>query len=401
MKKPIAVLFFFFVGFSLAYPQNCTPDPVYVLEGPGVYPDSLVGLPPAYTCQFYSAVITVVVPYDTTIDLGGGPFYTVVDSAVLQSVDDLPPNFSYSCEPPDCNFPGGTAGCILLYGNPDPADTGAYVPVGNVFGYIDAYPGVGFPFAKIDYYIIDISLGGGPLSAAIENTSAISCNGNCNGELTAMATCGFPPYSYLWSNGQTTQTITGLCAGNYSVTVSDSAGSSVANLSLSQPSPITLSFVSADPTVGCNGSITVNPSGGTAPYSYSWTTGDTAQTIFSLCPGAYQVTVTDANGCPPAINAVFLMLETEEVSDRLEFSAFPNPNGGIFDIEMATSVNEIRGTIVMDNLLGETVYHADVVLTAGRPQSFHVDVSALPQGHYLLQLITKEAFFYKKMIVLK
>ncbi|MEK9178865.1 MAG: hypothetical protein AAB893_00140, partial [Patescibacteria group bacterium] len=159
MKK-IFIPLFLLANIILSHAQNCTPDPQYVAQGPGVYPDSIVGLPPAYTCQFYSAVITVVVPYDTVNDLGNGHFYTIIDSAVLVSVDDLPPNFSYSCEPPSCNFPGGTAGCIVLFGLPDPVDTGEYIPVGNVFGYIDAFPGIGFPFAKIDYYIIDINLDG-------------------------------------------------------------------------------------------------------------------------------------------------------------------------------------------------------------------------------------------------
>ena len=126
---------FLLAVFIPAQAQNCTPDSLSVLEGPGVYPDSLVGLPPAYTCQPYNAVITIVVPYDTIYN----GQYMLIDSAVLVSVDDLPPGFSHSCEPPDCNFPGGTAGCILISGSPDPADTGQYVPIGNVFGYVDGW----------------------------------------------------------------------------------------------------------------------------------------------------------------------------------------------------------------------------------------------------------------------
>ncbi|MBL0050354.1 MAG: hypothetical protein IPP29_01925 [Bacteroidetes bacterium] len=48
---------------------------------------------------------------------------------------------------------------------------------------------------------------------------------------------------------------------------------------------------------GSNGSVTAQPLGGTAPYSYVWSTGATTQTISSLAAGTYTVTITDANGC--------------------------------------------------------------------------------------------------------
>ncbi len=397
MKKLFSLLFLF-IKISFFSAQNCVPDSQYVVQGPGVYPDSIVGLPPAYTCQPYSGVITVVVPYDTIFN----GTYMLIDSAVLKSVDDLPPNFSYSCEPPNCNFPGGTSGCILIFGSPQSADTGSYIPVGNVLGYVSAFPGVGLPYAKIDYYTIDINLGGGPISAAIETFSPISCNGNCNGAVTAIATCGFPPFTYNWSNGSTTQTITGLCAGNYSVTISDTSGSSVANYLLSQPAPLSLSFVQTDPSGGCNGSIVVNPSGGTAPYNYTWNTTDTNQSINNLCGGVYQVTVTDAGGCPPVINAVFLMTGVEKFEDSNAFlKVFPNPSEGKLTVCFTYPSKEIKGEMKINNLLGETVFKTALKSEIGSPQNFEIDISKVLPGQYILQMANEKEFFYDRFVVVR
>lgn len=393
MKK-LCFLPFFLLSVLFITAQNCTPDSQYVSEGPGVYPDSIVGLPPAYTCQPYSAVITIVVPYDTVYN----GQYMLIDSAVLKSVDDLPPNFSYACEPPDCNFPGGTAGCIVLTGFPALTDTGDYVPVGNVLGYVDAFPGAGIPFPKIDYYIIDINPGGGPIVASVVNSSPISCNSGCDGQLTLAASCGFPPYSFLWSNGQTTQTASGLCAGNHSVTVSDSSGSSVLNYSMGEPASLSLNFVQSPPTNGCNGSITVNPSGGTAPYSYNWTTGDTTQVINSLCSGFYQVTVTDGNGCAPVVNAVYLPVGVDEATDAgLPFRIYPNPNNGKFYIEnISIESPHNSGFIFINNFLGEPVFKSRI-----DNKKSEIDLSFLPQGQYFFQVVTAKDIFNKKMIIVR
>lgn len=398
MKK-ISALFLLFLNAGFAFAQNCSPDPQYFPEGPGVYPDSLVGLPPAFTCQPYSAVITVIVPYDTVVDFGSGPDTTIIDSVVLKTVDDLPPGFSHACEPPSCSFPGGTAGCIVITGFPDQADTGEYVPVGNVFGYVDAFPGFGLVFPKIDYYIIDINPGGGSVNAAISNSLPISCSGSCDGALTVSASCGFPPYTYSWSNGSDSATATGLCAGNYSVTVSDSSGSVVVNYVLAQPGPLALNFSQSDPANGCNGSATVYPSGGTPPYSYSWSTGDTAQTISSLCSGFYQVTVTDAGGCPPAVNAVFLMVGTDEFSDngRMSLWVSPNPNNGKFSVRIVNSNNGLPGKLKIYNLLGEQVFFS----AFEKVREELIDLSFLPEGHYFFQWVTSKEVFNKKIIIVK
>jgi gliding motility-associated-like protein len=135
------------------------------------------------------------------------------------------------------------------------------------------------------------------------------CNGNCNGSITVNPTNGTPPIGYVWSNGQTTQTINNLCAGTYTVTLTDVNNCTVtANATLIDPPVLQLPLMTATNPVCfgyCDGTATANPIDGVAPYTYLWDNGQTNQTAINLCAGAYNVTVTDANGCP-ASNTITL-----------------------------------------------------------------------------------------------
>src|SRR6185312_1963203 len=97
----------------------------------------------------------------------------------------------------------------------------------------------------------------------------------------------------------TTDSLTGLCSGNDSVTVTDANGcTSTAYFSITQPNPLVITVSSNNSACSlCNGSASISVSGGTAPYSYSWTTGSTTDSATGLCKGTYTVTVTDANNC--------------------------------------------------------------------------------------------------------
>jgi hypothetical protein len=127
-----------------------------------------------------------------------------------------------------------------------------------------------------------------------------TCVGEMDGEATAVPSGGTPPYSFEWNTGATTQTITGLGAGTYTVTVSDANNcEKVASAVLIEQSDIEV--VATATPVTCadedNGTATATASNGVPPYSYLWSTGDTSQTIIDLSPGIYLVTATDAVGC--------------------------------------------------------------------------------------------------------
>ena len=127
------------------------------------------------------------------------------------------------------------------------------------------------------------------------------CNGDTNGTITVTPMGGISGYDYSWSNGSTTQTISGLSEGEYMLTVTDSENCSQSETYtlLNQIELIISTSSTAESSPGASdGAATVEIiSGGITPYEYEWSTGDTTATANNLISGAYNVTVTDANGC--------------------------------------------------------------------------------------------------------
>lgn len=138
------------------------------------------------------------------------------------------------------------------------------------------------------------------------NLSCNGQNGNPDGQVAAMVSGGTAPYHYLWSSGHTTASASGLAAGNYSLTVTDATGCTESvSMNLTQPQPLLAVPVGCQKVVLGHASsecVTLNlqvASGGKAPFTYSWRTGQTGQSI-QVCPTQstiYEGTITDANGC--------------------------------------------------------------------------------------------------------
>ena len=132
-------------------------------------------------------------------------------------------------------------------------------------------------------------------SVTIINTGGIYCNGSCTGSLTAVAN-GVPPFHYVWSTSDTTATVSGLCAGPYSVVMTDQTGCvDSTTIILTEPPPILVNSSINYFNCQCNCSLAV--SGGTPGYSYLWCDGSIGQQLIYCIPGACYVYVTDANGC--------------------------------------------------------------------------------------------------------
>jgi gliding motility-associated-like protein len=124
--------------------------------------------------------------------------------------------------------------------------------------------------------------------------------GHANGTVISMPAGGTQPYSFLWSNGATTQNINNLPAQTYTLTVTDAnscmATASVTLTNIAGPSLLIAGFTNETCTSG-NGSITVHAINGLPPFTYLWSNGDTTATAGNLHAGTYTCTVTDSNHC--------------------------------------------------------------------------------------------------------
>ncbi|MEI7897761.1 MAG: T9SS type A sorting domain-containing protein [bacterium] len=130
----------------------------------------------------------------------------------------------------------------------------------------------------------------------------IKCFGGNNGHATVTAPGGTTGFSYIWNNGQTTAAATGLTAGNYSVTVTDTHGcNEISSTTITQPGAALVVSVTAQTNVLCHGNATgaatVTATYGTPGYTFIWSSGQSSAAITGLVAGSYTVTVTDAHGC--------------------------------------------------------------------------------------------------------
>src|SRR6185312_2146393 len=141
----------------------------------------------------------------------------------------------------------------------------------------------------------------GVLNDSILVLSNVHCNGGNNGLLSSHITGGTSPYTYLWSPiGSTSFNVSGLSAGCYTLTITDNKGCTATSTAcITQPPAISISHSSTADTncVIPVGTITAKPSGGTSPYTYSWSAGQSYATATGLSGGTYTCTVTDSNGC--------------------------------------------------------------------------------------------------------
>ena len=167
------------------------------------------------------------------------------------------------------------------------------------------------------------------LLASIQGEN-VNCSGRNNGSATVTVLNGNAPYSYQWSNGETESAIGGLSPGIYTVSVSDTYGCTVdLSIVISEPEYLDLeldpslynSAFNVFPYGNDNGYIDAFVYGGTAPYYYSWSTGDSSSSITGLPAGEYSLTVTDMNGCSRFASVLLIQ------PDILEMPNGYSPNG--------------------------------------------------------------------------
>jgi gliding motility-associated-like protein len=240
--------------------------------------------------------------YTVTVDGGGACTQTATFT-----VPDQPntPNISPSTTPAHCGLSDGSASISVSGGVPPYTYNWS---TGGTGTSIDNVPGgtysVTVTGANGCTSTTNITVADNPVNFTITPTiiANTSCNSS-NGSISITVTPANPPtggYTYIWSNGNTGTNLTNLAPGSYTVTVS--AGGNCTQTATfnvpDQPNNPTLTPNITPALCGLsNGAASISVNGGTQPFTYIWSNGNTTSSISNVPAGSYSVTVTGSNGC--------------------------------------------------------------------------------------------------------
>jgi gliding motility-associated-like protein len=161
-----------------------------------------------------------------------------------------------------------------------------------------------------------------------------ACFDICNGSIDLTPFNGFGPYTYAWSNGATTQDLSGLCGGKFEVTITES-GNCQLIVSDSLIAPDTIEIFDASNAANCNqtnGIASIIVTGGTQPYTYVWSSGASTSFVNGIGPGTYFLTVTDAKGCDSNVSVTVTTVPPPllAISNAVDPKCFANFDGEAF-----------------------------------------------------------------------
>ncbi len=176
----------------------------------------------------------------------------------------------------------------------------------------------------------DVTINPTPILSTVDTD--VSCNSFGDGSIDLTVTNGSPTYNFAWSNGETTEDLSNLDPGIYSVTVTDAFGCTASiSDTITQPALLTLNKEVTQ--VNCygdsTGAIDLAISGGTLPYSFAWSNGATTEDISGLPVGTYDVIVTDANGCEVTDVTAIIQPDSISVSTVVSNATCNAANGAI------------------------------------------------------------------------
>lgn len=216
------------------------------------------------------------------------------------------------------------------------------------------------------------------LDLALKADAALTpplCASDSSGAIQLTLSGGANVYSIDWLGfpASHTDSIGHLPAGTYIVTVTDTNACSITDtFTLQAPSPLFATIAQqADSAVA-------SVWGGTPPYTYHWNTQppQSDSVVYGLLPGAYTVTITDAQGC--SFNKTIILSSVLQTQNGQTFSCYPNPAKDILYIE----TNELE-SLSIQNTLGKTVAQFNL---SGSNTLYTIDLAPFPAATYLLQL---------------
>lgn len=240
----------------------------------------------------------------------------------------------------------------------------------------------------------------------IGNVQDMTCPTVIDGSIDLAIGNGAGPFTFLWSNGETTDVIDGLYRGTYEVTVTDAAGcTQTASFEVKNNNRIfpQVTVLNSSNTGTSNGSIMINDIiGGSPPFTFLWSNGATTQSIMDVPPGDYSVTISDGIGCGHVFGYLVhdLMVATGEVNGvSLNIGIFPNPvvSAQSYTLAVESPVSgQVQAAVFSTN--GQLIYKNEMTLQEG------MNEKELPapgsSGLYFIQILWEnEIVGWLKMVV--
>ncbi|MBR5984635.1 MAG: carboxypeptidase-like regulatory domain-containing protein, partial [Bacteroidales bacterium] len=215
------------------------------------------------------------------------------------------------------------------------------------------------------------------------SAGTIACSGG-TADITNTVSGGTEPITYAWSNNSNTQNLTGVVAGEYSVTVTDAKGcTATASAEITQPEVLAVTLNAG--TIACHGqttTVSTEVEGGTQPYTYTWNNDATTENLTNVGAGTYSVSITDANDC--TTSSVVTITEPNEltvtisgptsVCENTTTTLTANAQGGTTEYTYSWNTSATTNSITTPTITTETPYSVTVTDANGCTASEGVTV---------------------------
>jgi hypothetical protein len=242
-------------------------------------------------------------------------------------------------------------------------------------------------------------------SITVDTTiQVVKCNGGADGSATLSPIYGVAPYQYQWNDplNQTGATASGLAAGSYICTVSDLVNNKT-NILVNVVEPSSLLQVSLlDSTAvngNCNGTATIDITGGMPSYVISWNDNlnQTTSAVANLCSGTYTASVTDAWGCKDSVHVMIEDITAVDELSKVNIKVIPNPANNQAFIYIEAKDNTLLSVSLFDEA-GKMV-HLYNYTSLQNSSAHQIDLSELSSGIYFMKVNNAQSSNYYKLMI--
>ncbi len=225
-----------------------------------------------------------------------------------------------------------------------------------------------------------------PPTTISTTVTSVSCNGGSDGAIDLSVTAGVPGYRFQWSNEDTTEDISGLMAGTYTITITDGNGCPyLDSVVIEEPDALGISFTSSPDSAGTGlGEVSVTLTGGTPPYTLTWDGSPGLADSTGLSKGTYLIQVTDDLGCTDTAS-VFVddLVGINSTALVSNFTLAPNPTRGIVSLSLRLQ-EATEGNISIFSLQGHLIHSWP--LPRATEVEHQIDLRQYPAGIYLVKV---------------